>query len=107
MSHIPPLFGKLNLNYTFKKIELQILNNFNAEKINKLFGQGNTDNTLEASTMGYPSWWVINTKVGYQYRESLNLSLGVYNLLDIHYKTFASGISAPGRSLMASAKLSF
>ena len=107
MSHIPPLFGKLNLNYTFKKIEFQILNNFNAEKINKLFGQGNTDNPLEASPMGYPSWWVINTQVGYQYRESLNLSLGLYNLLDIHYKTFASGISAPGRSLMASAKLSF
>ena len=107
MSHIPPLFGKLNLNYTFKKIEFQILNNFNAEKINKLFGQGNTDNPLEASPMGYPRWWVINTQVGYQYRESLNLSLGLYNLLDIHYKTFASGISAPGRSLMASAKLSF
>ena len=107
MSHIPPLFGKLNLNYTFKKLEFQILNNFNAEKINKLFGQGNTDNPLEASPMGYPSWWVINTQVGYHYRESLNLSLGLYNLLDIHYKTFASGISAPGRSLMVSAKLSF
>ena len=107
MSHIPPLFGKLNLNYIFKKFEFQILNNFNAEKINKLFGPGNTDNPLEASPMGYPSWWVINTQLGYQYRESLNLSLGMYNLLDVHFKTFASGISAPGRSLMVSAKLSF
>ena len=107
MSHIPPLFGKLNLNYTFKKLEFQILNNFNVKKINKLFGQGNTDNPLEASPMGYPSWWVINTQVGYQYKESLKLSLGLYNLLDVHYKTFASGISAPGRSLMVSAKLSF
>jgi hemoglobin/transferrin/lactoferrin receptor protein len=107
MSHIPPLFGKLNLNYNFKKFEFQILNNFNAEKINKLFGQGNTDNPLEASPMGYPSWWVINTQVGYQHRGSLNLSLGLYNLLDVHYKVFASGISAPGRSIMASAKLSF
>ena len=107
MSHIPPLFGKLNLNYTFKKMEFQILNNFNAEKINKLFGQGNTDNPLEASPMGYPSWWVINTQVGYQYRESLNMCLGLYNLFDVHYKTFASGISAPGRSIIVSAKLSF
>ena len=107
MSHIPPLFGKLNLNYIFKKFEFQILNNFNAEKINKLFGPGNSDNPLEASPMGYPSWWVINTQLGYQYRESLNLSLGLYNLLDVHFKTFASGISAPGRSLMVSAKLSF
>jgi hemoglobin/transferrin/lactoferrin receptor protein len=107
MSHIPPLFGKLNLNYSFKKFEFQILNNFNAEKINKLFGPGNTDNPLEASPMGYPSWWVINTIVGYHYRESLNLSLGLYNLLDVHYKTFASGVSAPGRSVMVSAKLSF
>ena len=77
------------------------------EKINKLFGPGNTDNPLEASPMGYPSWWVVNTQLGYQYRESLNLSLGLYNLLDVHFKTFASGISAPGRSLMVSAKLSF
>ena len=107
MSHIPPLFGKLNLNYIFKKFEFKILNNFNGEKINKLFGPGNTDNPLEASPMGYPSWWVINTQLGYQYRESLNLSLGMYNLLDVHFKTFASGISAPGRSLMVSAKLSF
>lgn len=107
MSHIPPLFGKLNLNYIFKKFEFKILNNFNGEKINKLFGPGNTDNPLEASPMGYPSWWVINTQLGYQYRESLNLSLGLYNLLDVHFKTFASGISAPGRSLMVSAKLSF
>ena len=107
MSHIPPLFGKLNLNYIFKKFEFQILNNFNGEKINKLFGPGNTDNPLEASPMGYPSWWVVNTQLGYQYRESLNLSLGLYNLLDVHFKTFASGISAPGRSLMVSAKLSF
>ena len=107
MGHIPPLFGKLNFMYQYKKFEFQILNNFNAEKSNKLFGQGNTDNPLEASPMGYPSWWVINTQVGYQYKESLKLSLGLYNLLDVHYKTFASGISAPGRSLMVSAKLSF
>ena len=107
MSHIPPLFGNLNLSYNLKKFEIQILNNFNAEKIIELFGQGNTDNPLEASPMGYPAWWVVNTKFGYQYREFLNLSIGFYNLLDIHYKTFASGISAPGKSLMVSAKLSF
>ena len=95
------------MNYTFKKLEFQILNNFNAEKINKLFGPGNIDNPLEASPMGYPSWWVINTQVGYQYREFISLSLGLYNLMDIHYKTFASGISAPGRSIMFSVKLSF
>ena len=107
MNHIPPLFGKLNLNYNFKKLEFQILNNFSAQKINKLFGPGNTDNPLEASPMGYPSWWVINFQVGYQFRKFVSLSLGLYNLLDIHYKTFASGISAPGRSIMFSVKLSF
>ena len=40
MSHIPPLFGKLNLNYTFKKLEFQILNNFNAKKIKNYLDQG-------------------------------------------------------------------
>ena len=107
MGHIPPLFGKLNFKYLFKKFEFSLFSLFNGDKKIKDFGEGNIDNLSEASPDGYPRWWVINTQLGYQYRESLNLSLGLYNLLDVHFKTFASGISAPGRSLMVSAKLSF
>jgi len=33
------------------------------------------------------------------------LRLGITNIFDTHYRTFASGISAPGRSLQAGLNL--
>ena len=107
MSHIPPVFGKINFKYSFKKFDFQILNVFNTNKTLESFGDGNTDNPAEATQKGYPRWWIVNTKATYYWKKLIILNMGVYNLFDIHYKTFASGISAPGRSLMISAKLAF
>ena len=107
MSHIPPVFGKINFKYSFKKFDLHILNVFNSNKTLESFGDGNTDNPAEATKQGYPKWWIVNTKATYYWKKLIILNMGVYNLFDIHYKTFSSGISAPGRSLMISAKLAF
>ena len=107
MSHIPPVFGKINFKYSFKKFDLHILNVFNSNKTLESFGDGNTDNPAEATKEGYPKWWIFNTKATYYFKKLIILNMGVYNLFDIHYKTFSSGISAPGRSLMISAKLAF
>ena len=107
MSHIPPVFGKINFKYSFKKVDLHILNVFNSNKTLESFGDGNTDNQAEATKEGYPKWWIVNTKATYYLKKLIILNMGVYNLFDIHYKTFSSGISAPGRSLMISAKLTF
>jgi hemoglobin/transferrin/lactoferrin receptor protein len=107
MSHIPPVFGKINFKYSFKKFDLHILNVFNSNKTLESFGDGNTDNPAEATKEGYPKWWIVNTKATYYFKKLIILNMGVYNLFDIHYKTFSSGISAPGRSLMISAKLAF
>jgi hemoglobin/transferrin/lactoferrin receptor protein len=107
MSHIPPVFGKINFKYSFKKFDLHILNVFNSNKTLESFGDGNTDNPAEATKEGYPKWWIVNTKATYYWKKLIILNMGVYNLFDIHYKTFSSGISAPGRSLMISAKLAF
>ena len=77
-----------------KKFDLHILNVFNSNKTFKSFGDGNTDNPAEATKQGYPKWWIVNTKVTYYWKKLIILNMGVYNLFDIHYKTFSSGISA-------------
>ena len=107
MGHIPPLFGKLNFKYLFKKFEFSLFSLFNGEKKIKDFGEGNIDNLSEASPDGYPRWWVLNTQISYNWNQSINCNLGLYNIFDVHYKTFSSGISSPGRSIMLSFKLSF
>ena len=59
------------------------------------------------SWAGLPSWHVLNFNVQYKVSEKIKLNIGVENILDVHYKTFGSGISAPGRSLICSAQYVF
>ena len=105
LGHIPPLFGRFNLKYQLVHWDFSLVSSFNNNKKLQDFGSGNVDNQDEATSIGYPSWCVLDGQIGYIYSEKARLNIGVYNILDIHYKTFASGISAPGRSLMLSLKL--
>ena len=57
--------------------------------------------------VGTPSWNILNASFGYQATKALKLQLGMDNIFDVHYKEFASGISASGRNLKASMHLNF
>ncbi len=55
---------------------------------------------------GYPAWWTLNLKAGYQFGEKIDLILAVENLMDRFFKPWASGISAPGRNILLTARFS-
>jgi hemoglobin/transferrin/lactoferrin receptor protein len=57
------------------------------------------DNQQYATPDGMPSWYTLNLKAGYQINRYLGIQAGVENILDHHYRNFASGISAPGRNI--------
>jgi hemoglobin/transferrin/lactoferrin receptor protein len=46
-----------------------------------------------------PYWGVLKISSSYIFSENLKTTLILDNLFDIHYREFASGISAPGRNL--------
>jgi hemoglobin/transferrin/lactoferrin receptor protein len=50
--------------------------------------------------IGTPSWSVLNLSSSYSWKEKTTLRAGIENIFDVHYREFASGISASGRSLM-------
>jgi hemoglobin/transferrin/lactoferrin receptor protein len=54
-----------------------------------------------------PAWETYNIRANWQAHRNFNFSFAVENLLDLHYRTFSSGVSAPGRNLIASARISF
>lgn len=99
LSHIPPLFGQLGFRYERGKYEARLFSRFNGPKPTELYGPGSTDNLVEATPEGNPAWYTINLEMKANFNSGWRVQLGVSNLLDAHYKTFASGISAPGRSL--------
>ena len=68
---------------------------------------GLNSETEEESWAGLPSWFVLNFGTQYDISENIQLNFGVDNILNAHYKTFSSGISAPGRNFVFSAKYTF
>jgi hemoglobin/transferrin/lactoferrin receptor protein len=107
MAHIPPVFGRIALDYERRlwSVECNIL--FSAQKPRANFGGFATDNLDLMLATGAPAWWTFNVESELELHPSLKLRLGLRNIFDMHYRVFASGISAAGRGLYLSLNASF
>jgi hemoglobin/transferrin/lactoferrin receptor protein len=107
LSSIPPLFGRVELNYIKNRIETGFYIDFNGRKkledYNITEGIDNIEQTPflvdENEYYGNPSWQTLNFYFRYKATKNIDLLAAFDNVLDQHYKEFASAISAPGRNL--------
>ena len=106
-AHIPPVFGKTGLLLEMENWDIELFSHYNSWKRITDFAAGTTDNRQEATVDGSPSWYTINLRASLSLNKSVTLQCGINNLMDQHYKMFASGISAPGRNLMVSGRVFF
>ena len=74
------------------------LKNFSISELNKLY--------LYPVT-GSPSWITHNLFYKFNYNYFINFDFGIDNIFDIHYRTYSSGISAPGRNIRLGINLKF
>ena len=65
------------------------------------------DNLEEATIDGAPMWYTLNLHYSNKIDNMLSFGFGIQNIMDTHYKTFASGISASGRNLILSLQSNF
>ncbi len=116
--HIPPPYGSLTLRYENRqwaaglRLRGQLAKNPEDYAVGEITGTaghytfsrlGTADN-LELSPYlpeedrfaGSYGWWTANLFAEYQASERWTLRFRVDNLLDRHYRTFASGVSAAG-----------
>ena len=107
LSSIPPIFGVFEISYNKNKWESSFNLKFNAQKkysdYNLIEGIDNVEQTpLNSETnqhdLGNPAWQTLNFNTNYKLNQRVNLSLKIDNILDAHYKEFASSISAAGRN---------
>ena len=54
-----------------------------------------------------PSWYTLNFKTQYDINKTFSVNLGLENITDQRYRPYSSGIVAPGRNLIISAKANF
>lgn len=106
LSHIPPLYGKISLSYIDEDQQLNLKVMYNGKKPVSEYG-GSEDNLENATVDGTPSWYTINAYYQRKISNALSASIALENILDIHYRPFASGVSAPGRNLIVSINAKF
>lgn len=107
LGHIPPIFGRTSITYRRDRFFLDIYAIYQGWKHMEDFSPYGEDNEGEAMEYGFPSWMTFNAKAGLTLGQNVDLMMAVENILDEFYKPYASGISAPGRNLILSARLHF
>jgi hemoglobin/transferrin/lactoferrin receptor protein len=103
--HVAPAFGDFHTIWRNKKLKADLFVNFNG-------GINYSDMSMSERTKDYiyavdangnpysPSWYTLNFRSQYQLSHSLRVSLNLENITDQRYRSYSSGIVAPGINLI-------
>lgn len=111
LSSIPPMFGMIEVGFEKERFKANLNWKFNSKKritdYNLIEGIDNIEqtpyNSITDTYYGNPSWSTFNFNSNFKINNNFTFFVNVDNIFDIHYKEFASSISAPGRNLSISA----
>ncbi|MCC7298907.1 MAG: TonB-dependent receptor, partial [Bacteroidia bacterium] len=106
LDHIAPNHGRVGLRYAKEDLQLEAFMLFNGWKLAKDYSLSGEDNANQAPNGTTPSWETYNIRASYALKNKVVITLAAENLLDLNYRVFASGISAPGRNIIASVRVS-
>lgn len=114
LDHVAPLFGRVGLSYTTTddKVKAEVYSLFNGKKPLSRYNLNGEDNIGYATVKGLdgkglPAWFTLNLRVSYAPIPSVTVQGGIENILDTEYRTFGSGINAPGRNFYAALRTTF
>ncbi len=108
LSHIPPAYGRASVAYQNDKWKIEGNIQFNSEKPWEDYALDESDNEEQAlKDVGTPAWMTYNVYSSYKLNDKIGINLAVENIADIHYRPFASGISAAGRNFIISLRGKF
>lgn len=107
LDHIPPLFAKSELQWKKNKHSIRFYSLFNDWKRVDEYSNNGSDNLNEATEDGNPRWWTLNLSYVAKISTTTTVQLALENILDVHYKTYSSAISSPGRNVIISLNSSF
>lgn len=105
LDHIPPFIARTSFTYTNKRFNADFFINFNGAKQLKDYSLSGEDNLQYATDKGMPAWFTLNFRTSYKIHKHIQLQAGVDNIVDTQYRTFASGINAPGRNVFVCIRL--
>ena len=132
-AHIPPVYGSTMLTFSGKKFKIAAAVRYQGEKLLSEYSvanvflddngelqveKGGTEDNPELAytridsegnleTVGTLAWTTFNLYTSWQFSQRFTVNLAVENIADLHYRQFASGLSAPGRNFILSVRARF
>jgi hemoglobin/transferrin/lactoferrin receptor protein len=99
LRHIPPVFGKISISNKREKLKtsFSLMYNFSKRAIN-IPDSELIDKSEIYTSGGSPGWITLNLQTEYLLSETFTFQTGIENILDQHYRSYSSGISAAGRN---------
>jgi hemoglobin/transferrin/lactoferrin receptor protein len=111
-SHVAPTFGRTSLIYQIRKFKAECYVNYNGKMLSSQFPISDLqDNAIFAKDSNgdpfTPSWYTLNLKMAYYPNKNIQISAGIENITDQMYRSFGSGITAPGRNFILTLRGNF
>lgn len=100
LAHIPPIYGRTDLIVNSDPLIVSVYVKHQAWKWISDYSPFGEDNEDKATVNGTPAWQTYNLSAALKLSESFTIQAALENMLDVHYRPFASGISGPGRNFI-------
>lgn len=105
LAHIPPMYGRTELQYHIPKYTASIyFYYYNWKHISDMPGTGEDKHT-KGTEYGFPGYYTLNLNSTFRFTPSVSLSLAIENLIDEFYHPFASGVPGPGINFVTTLRL--
>jgi len=109
--HVAPNFGNTHLVWENENLKLDVFSNYNdALSFNQLApSEIEKDYIYALDTNGNPyspSWYTLNFRAQYKISNNITITTSIENITNQRYKTYSSGIAAPGRNFILALKYS-
>lgn len=112
LRHAPPQFGNTHLIWKNNRLKIDAFARYSGQirAENLAPSEANKPEIYPENNNGdlySPGWYTLNLATQYQLTDALQLSASLENITDQRYRTYSSGIAAPGRNFIAAVKYSF
>lgn len=106
LRHVTPLFGSFHIEYVHQHFRLDLNTQASGAIAYDDLAPSERDkpHLYAKDEMGQPyspQWVTINLNGSWFITQKIRFNVGVENILDARYRTYSSGIAAPGRNFLA------
>jgi hemoglobin/transferrin/lactoferrin receptor protein len=108
LPNIPPFYTRLALSQNKKIFRHSLYALLNGWKRDNRYAPLSFQELGQYATpLGMPAWFTLNYTIEVKPNERVTFLGSVKNILDMHYRGYASGINGPGRNFILSVKYAF